>query len=122
MRRVEHPPGGSTLITSAPKSANILPHNAPFSSVKSSSRNPLSNSDGIDEQTSRISEVYILLRQRCNGLASELFLLAGVARGADRGREIGVLGDDETPAERKGEALHFLHESEQARELAREHD
>src|SRR5208283_1514077 len=49
MRRVEHPAGGSTLITSAPRSANILPHNAPFSSVKSSSRNPLSNSDGIGE-------------------------------------------------------------------------
>src|ERR1039457_6923078 len=47
MRRVEHPSGGSILITSAPRSANILPHNAPFSSVKSSSRNPLSNSDGI---------------------------------------------------------------------------
>src|SRR5271167_1800959 len=49
MRRVEHPSGGSTLITSAPRSANILPHNAPFSSVKSSSRNPFSNSDGIGE-------------------------------------------------------------------------
>src|ERR1019366_10540650 len=49
MRRVEHPSGGSTLITSAPRSANILPHSAPFSSVKSSSRNPLSNSDGIGE-------------------------------------------------------------------------
>ena len=42
--------GGSTLITSAPRSANILPHSAPFSSVKSSSRNPLSNSDGIGDE------------------------------------------------------------------------
>src|SRR5208282_2893218 len=70
--RVEHPPGGSTLITSAPRSANILPHSAPFSSVKSSRRNPLSNSDGIDGLTSRNSELYILPRQRCNGARSAI--------------------------------------------------
>ena len=47
MRRVEHPPGGSTLITSAPRSAKILPHIAPFSSVRSSIRKPLSSSEAI---------------------------------------------------------------------------
>src|SRR6202046_5900556 len=100
MRRVDHPVGGSTLITSAPRSANILPHNAPFWSVKSSSRNPLSNSDGIGDEPretrthARISDVYILPRQRCNGAASALFLLQGVARGAGRRSEGGVVGEE----------------------------
>src|SRR5208282_3960040 len=51
-----------------------------------------------------------------------LLLLAGVARGADGGCEIGVLGYDEAPAKRKTEPLHLLHESEQARQLPGQHD
>src|SRR5262245_36209827 len=47
MVRLVHPPGGSTLMTSAPMSAKILPHSAPFSSARSSIRNPLSSSDPI---------------------------------------------------------------------------
>src|ERR1019366_6580539 len=45
-----------------------------------------------------------------------------MARGADRGGEIGVLGNHEAPPERKREAPHLLHESEQARQLAGEHN
>src|ERR1700687_4501679 len=48
IRRVGHPSGGSTLITSAPMSAKILPHNAPLSSARSSILNPLSSSELID--------------------------------------------------------------------------
>src|SRR5271167_2306809 len=44
MHRVEHPLGGSTLITSAPRSARIFPASAPFSSVRSSTRRPLNSS------------------------------------------------------------------------------
>ena len=44
--------GGSTLITSAPMSANILPQSAPFSSLRSSIRNPLSSSERISQSTS----------------------------------------------------------------------
>ena len=39
-RRDEHPPGGSTLITSAPISANIRPHSEARSSVRSNTRYP----------------------------------------------------------------------------------
>src|SRR5262249_21845994 len=38
--RVGSPPGGSTLITSIPKSRKSLPQNAPIDEVKSRTRNP----------------------------------------------------------------------------------
>src|SRR5579859_141195 len=52
MLRVEHPSSGSTLITSAPMSAKILPHKAPFSSVRSSIRKPFKSSEPIDRDSS----------------------------------------------------------------------
>src|SRR5579875_2788241 len=96
MRRVEHPGGGSTLITSAPISANIFPQIAPLSSVRSSIRSPLSSSHVIAAG----------LQVDCQRGLKPL----GTSR-SDSGGIGGMLRDDEAAVE------HRLHMREAAGEL-----
>ena len=46
-RRERAPPGGSTRITSAPRSARKRPHVSPFSSAMSTTRKPASGASEV---------------------------------------------------------------------------
>src|SRR5215469_11195837 len=137
MVRLEHPSGGSTLMTSAPMSAKILPHSAPFSSVRSSIRNPLSSSDTItaisnkprcdgnnpEDHPGHINRRRLpWTRERAAGCAGARLILSSGSCRADGGGVIGVLGDQKAAAERIGQPLGFLHKREQPRKLAGQND
>src|SRR6266567_162917 len=72
--RAGEPPGGSTLITSAPRSPSICPHSSPRSVVRSSTRYV-----GVKR---RLTQVRQKLDQRGIHL-SGLFLLRPMARTVD---------------------------------------
>src|SRR5579884_2914841 len=107
MRRVAHPAGGSTLITSAPISAKSLPHSAPFSSVRSSITKPLSSS-------------HVIAIRLAYGLVTVLPLL-GTGR-PDRGGVSRVLRNDEAAAEHRLHGWETAGKLDGAGQLAGQHD